>query len=117
MRMTWTTDMKVRALLALPWSIVREDDPDDGPVLRVKELPSVIATGATDEALERDFWASLQATLQSYLHFGDPIPLPPGAKGLPWELPLTRHQSVHQTKLGGDAWTTSAAPVVATHGP
>ena len=82
--MPWTTQQKLEYLLGLPWTIevVAEDDYQ---VLRVTELPSVIATGQTKDELEADFWESLKATLESYLHYGDPIPLPTEVTQLPWD--------------------------------
>ena len=82
--MPWTNEQKVRALLHLPWTV--EPSTEDGVlIVRVKELPSVIATGATEEELERDYWESLQATLEVYVGHDDPIPLPPRVANLPWE--------------------------------
>ena len=83
--MEWTSTQKLRYMVGLNWTVTVERDPDEGYViLRVKELPSVIATGATNDALENDFWESLEATLQAALEFGDPVQLPVGQKA-PWE--------------------------------
>ena len=78
-----TETSKLDYLLRLPWTFVREITPEGDTVLRVAEVPSAVGTGGTDTELEADAWASLRASLESYLHFGDPIPLPPGSD-LPW---------------------------------
>lgn len=75
---------KLEYLLKLPWTFVRETTPEGDVVLRVSEIPSATGTGMTDEELARDTWDSLRASLETYLHFGDRIPLPGGAT-LPWE--------------------------------
>lgn len=80
-----TTESKVQSLLLLPWTIDVQRDDDGSFIAKVAELPSVVATGATEKDLERDLWASLRATIECYLHFGDPIPLPRGMTQLPWE--------------------------------
>ncbi len=84
--MEWSPESKIKYLVGLNWTVTTEKDPDEGyTILRVRELPSVIATGGDDiPALEKDFWESLQATLESALQFGDSIQLPKGAR-LPWE--------------------------------
>lgn len=85
--MEWSRELKLKYLLALSWTVTAQKDPDEGyTILRVAELPSVIATGDEKDipALTRDFWEALQATLESALEFGDPIPLPRGAIA-PWE--------------------------------
>jgi predicted RNase H-like HicB family nuclease len=89
--MAWSREAKLNHLMRLHWTIKREQDSDEGYViLRVAELPSVIATGDPSDkvALENDFWEALQATLESALQFGDPIPVPEGVR-LPWEHPVT----------------------------
>ena|ERR1700737_2846020 len=84
--MKWTDQDKLRFLVSRSWTVTVERDKDEGYViLRVKELPSVIATGNDNKALEDDFWESLQASLETALQFGDPIQLPGGEKA-PWEL-------------------------------
>ena len=82
--MPWTTEEKLAYLMRLPWTIETAPE-DDYTVLRVKELPSVIATGKTGEELEADFWESLRATLEAYTHYDDPIPLPTEVTRLPWQ--------------------------------
>ena len=75
---------KLAYLLRLPWTFVRDQTPEGETILRVAEIPSAVGTGETVAELETDVWASLRASLEAYLHFGDPIPLPRGAR-LPWE--------------------------------
>ncbi len=88
--MSWDDDLKIQFLLGLPWNIYAETSVDGERLLRVRELPSVIGSGDTDDEIERDFWDSLEATLRSYLHFGDELPLPalPGIE-LPWKQAAT----------------------------
>lgn len=74
------SDEKVRQLLRLPWTFVREVAPEGDVLLRVKEIPSVVGTGTTDAELEADLWASLEAALAAFLHFGDPVPMPEGCE-------------------------------------
>lgn len=81
--MTWTTDEKLKHLLTLPWTIVREQAPEGEVVLRVAEIPSATGTGTTDSARETDLWDSLRESLRALLHFNDPVPLPQGSV-LPW---------------------------------
>jgi predicted RNase H-like HicB family nuclease len=72
-------DAALRRLLALPWTVVPETTPEGDRLLRVREVPSAVGHGETDEELERDLWESLTASLEAYLHFGDPVPLPTGS--------------------------------------
>ncbi|MDP3909026.1 MAG: hypothetical protein Q8Q14_01420 [Gemmatimonadales bacterium] len=83
--MPWTDAQKLNYLIKLPWTIVPDRTPEGERLLRVAELPAVVACGDTNEALEADFWAALEAALRSYLHFGDPLPLPAQRPALPWE--------------------------------
>jgi hypothetical protein len=102
MSMTWNREEKLNYLLRLNWTIKREKDSDEGyTILRVAELPSVIATGddADPKSLEDDFWEALQATLEAALQFGDSVQVPAGTK-LPWVSPATPLRNV-QVK-GGD---------------
>lgn len=78
---------KLSYLLRLPWTFVRERTPEGDTILRVREIPSAVGTGETSAELEADVWGSLRASLEAYLHFGDPIPLPLGVR-LPWEGPV-----------------------------
>lgn len=83
--MEWSPEAKLTYLMSLSWTVRAERDPDEGYlVLRVAELPSVIATGSDEKALENDFWESLRASLEAALEFADPIQLPKGAR-VPWE--------------------------------
>jgi hypothetical protein len=79
-----TEEAKLAYLLRLPWTFVRESTPEGDTVLRVAQIPSAVGTGTSDAELEEDMWASLRASLEAYLHFGDPIPVPPGT-ALPWQ--------------------------------
>jgi len=81
--MTWTIEQKLESLLRLPWTIVSEVSPEGDRLLRVGEIPSAVGTGVEDLEMESDLWESLRASLASYLHFDDPIPLPEG-EVLPW---------------------------------
>ena len=63
-------------LLALPWTVLREQTPDGDVVLRVKEIPSATGTGVNDEEREAELWESLTQSLSAYLHFGDSVPVP-----------------------------------------
>lgn len=120
--MDWTPKQKLKYLSSLNWTVTVERDPDEGYViLRVKELPAVIATGKDNQALEEDFWESLEASLQCALEFGDPIQLPNGGKA-PWEQPtqLTPIRNVvfqenvkayvPQSKQTGSAAAVNRAP-------
>jgi len=82
--MPWTTEQRIEALLRLPWTIQVDASPEGDQLLRVAELPSVVGSGADEQQREADLWVSLRASMEAYLHFGDPIPLPPGS-ALPWE--------------------------------
>jgi predicted RNase H-like HicB family nuclease len=83
----WTIERKLEALLRLPWSLAMTQNAEDGHwVMRVKELPAALATGATPEELERAFWESLRETLAVFLEHGDPIPLPSPVSRYPWQL-------------------------------
>lgn len=82
--MSWDERRKLEYLLGLPWSIYAEATAEGERLLRVRELPPVIGSGESDAEIERDFWDSLEATLRSYLHFGDELPLPLGLT-LPWK--------------------------------
>lgn len=84
--MNWTDEHKINYMLRLPWTITPAHE-DGETVLRVREIPSVIATGTSEEELDRELFEALRASLQAYLHFGDPLPRPPGVKSFPWEDP------------------------------
>jgi len=82
--MPWTHEQKVQYLLLVPWTIVPDVTPEGDRLLRVGELPAAVGSGVTDEELAKDFWESLEATLDAYVDFDDPIPLPAGVPPLPW---------------------------------
>jgi hypothetical protein len=89
MTMTWTTSAKLTLLMWAPWTIDREESPDDPGdiILRVRELPGTIAIG-TPEELDTAFWDALRASLSARLEFGDPIPRPVRLRGAyPWDRP------------------------------
>lgn len=84
--MTWTIEQKLAYLYRLPWTVSTEPGDDPGETLiRVVELPAVVGCGSTEEEVATDFWGAMRAVLESYLHHGDPIPLPEGLGPLPWE--------------------------------
>ena len=85
--MTWTDAQKIDYLLSQPWTLVPDKGDDGELLLRVRELPGAVGCGETPEEVERDFWESLRATLEAYLHFGDVIPKPPGVQRFAWEAP------------------------------
>ena len=87
--MTWTPAQQIHYLMRLPWSVSVERVTDDGDpywVARVGEIPSALATGSDEAELEREFWASLEASLRVYVEEGDEIPIPKGVF-LPWKRP------------------------------
>lgn len=80
----WTTEAKLQALLALPWTLQFSKDPVDGSLIaRIAELPDAIGTGETERELATAVYDALEASLDSRLEHDDPIPLPPGCE-LPW---------------------------------
>ena|SRR2546425_296821 len=81
--MSWTQDQQLEYLLRLPWTVVAETTPEGDRILRIAEIPSATGSGHTTNDMERDLWDSLRESLRAYLNFGDPIPLPDGAKS-PW---------------------------------
>jgi len=106
--MQWTPASKLAYLIRLPWTVRTERDADEGYiVLRVAELPSVIATGNSNDELEKDFWESLQATLECALEFGDQIVLPAGMKA-PWDQPASAPTPVRNVKFEGEQRAFSA---------
>jgi hypothetical protein len=76
--MTEQIEPEIQRLLHLPWTVVREVSPEGDVLLRVREVPSAVGTGASDEERIADMWESLSESLRALLHFGDPIPLPDG---------------------------------------
>ena len=81
--MQWSQDQQLDYLLRLPWTVVPETTPEGDRVLRIAEIPSATGSGKTPSEIEADLWVSLRESLRAYLHFGDPVPLPEGAKP-PW---------------------------------
>lgn len=81
-------DRQLDALMDLPWTIVRETTPEGDRILKIAELPSVVASGATDADMAADLSESLRESLRAYLHFGDPIPVPTGARSSPTAQPI-----------------------------
>jgi predicted RNase H-like HicB family nuclease len=76
-------DQQIERLMSLPWTILREVTPEGDRILRIAELPSVIAGGNTDDEMNADLTESLRESLRAYLHFGDPIPVPSGKRPAP----------------------------------
>lgn len=67
--------------LRMPWTLLPSKNEEDGyHVLRVKELPEVLATGRDETELAADFWESMRAALRARLVDGEAIPLPLGYK-------------------------------------
>ena len=87
--MPHNSESELQRLLRLPWTIIRDITPEGDVVLRVKEIPSAVGSGDTQDALEADLWESLTESLRAYLHFGDEIPLPHGASKSFLEVPST----------------------------
>ena len=86
--MAWTEEQKVKHLVRLPWTVdVETGDEPNELIVSVREMPAAFGVGTADdkEGLARDFFDSLVATLRTYLHYGDAIPLPAGSEPLPWE--------------------------------
>lgn len=77
--MTAAADREIQRLMRLPWTVTAEISPEGERLLRVREIPSAVGCGSTDEEAVADLWASLEASLRAYVHFGDVVPLPAGA--------------------------------------
>lgn len=90
--MTERTDETLQRLLWLPWTVLREVTPDGDVLLRVKEIPSAVGSGDSDEERVADLWEALTASLRALLHFGDPVPLPEGTSAS-WAQPSAQEQS------------------------
>lgn len=85
----WTIEKKVRATLRLPWTIIRENDPDDGSVvLRAAEIPGVIGVGEDGPSATDDFWQAFALAIEALIAAGDRIPLPRGVRTYPWLQPV-----------------------------
>lgn len=93
----WTAAQKADYLLRnVAWTLDRESTADGEVILRCREIPDATGAGNTDEEIEKDFWESLRASLEAYIHFGDRPPLPAGA-ALPWERPRSAPTPVRMT--------------------
>ncbi len=106
-------DQQLQQLLRLPWTVVREITPEGELLLRIAEIPAAMGSGATPDEAEADLWASLEAALRAYLHFGDPVPVPAG--GVPAWLqaganPPATTPLIYQVPEG--ALTASSTPVL-----
>lgn len=91
----WTRELKLRALMQLPWD-VRITAEDDGSLFgQIAEVSDAVADGASETELAKELWESLYESLAVRLDRGDDIPLPVGRQ-LPWlqhmepPLPLRR---------------------------
>lgn len=76
------TERDIQRLLRLPWTITRDVTPEGDVLLRVKEIPSAVGSGDSDEERIADLWESLSESLRAYLHFGDSVPVPVGVQDL-----------------------------------
>ena len=83
-------DSEIDRLLALPWTVVAETTPEGDRLLRVREIPSAIGHGESDEEITQDLRESLESSLRAYLHFGDPIPMPGTAASRPVNVVTSR---------------------------
>ena len=74
--------MTLRDFMVLPWTIEVEQRHDDGDYFaaHITELEGFVATGRTDEELDRDLWEGLEDFLRTHLENGDEIPLPEGVE-------------------------------------
>ena len=67
---------EIQRLLRLPWTILSETSPEGDLLLRVKEIPSAVGCGETEEAAIADLREALAESLRAQLHFGDAVPVP-----------------------------------------
>lgn len=82
---TWSVELKVRFLSRLRWTIVPDKDEDGILVVRVAELPGLIAAGMNEKELSRAFHEALDAYLESVVSGGGE-PLRPGhSPAMPWD--------------------------------
>lgn len=81
--MTSRIEMDIQRLMHSPWTVLREVTPEGDILLRVKEIPSAVGSGESDEERVQDLWESLSESLRALLHFGDAIPFPQGV-GAAW---------------------------------
>jgi len=75
-----THEARLEQLLRLPWTIVTETTPEGDRLLRVAEVPGAVGTGETEAQRVADLWEALRTALLAYMHFGDPVPVPRGAR-------------------------------------
>lgn len=102
--MPWTQSQQLRHLLALPWTIVPGTTAEGDRTLRVAQLPSAFAAvgpECSQAELEVEFWDAVTDVLRSYLHYGDPIPLPSSVASLPWEVASPRGTAQYVAPLSG----------------
>lgn len=130
--MTWTFEQQLDALMKLPWTIeVRPSDFGAYLAASVAELPDAIAVedervaaqrnqNHRVQALGRNVFAAIRASLASRLEFGDEIPLPP-ACALPWAngaepaLPRRMTTTIRGAKdARSGAWVASSAATTMT---
>lgn len=76
--MSESIEATVQRLLRRPWTILRELTPEGDVLLRVKEIPSAVGSGDSDEEREADLWEALAESIRALLYFGDPVPSPDG---------------------------------------
>ena len=108
--MDWNSETRLRALIALPWTIrIEHSDDDGGLVARVIEMPDAIATGASERELAADLFAAVKASLEVRLENGDPIPVPDGQE-LPWER-SPEPERLHMFRLGDRVFRLTKADV------
>lgn len=110
--MPWTREQQLAALLRMPWTVTIERDNDDKCLIaRVAEIPSALATGASEKELSKNLWDSLRASLEVYIEYDDAIPLPPAVQRLPWQTdPDARNtQSVQVSYRRGAIWSERTA--------
>lgn len=83
--MEWSHEAKLEYLLRrVTWTVRAETTPEGDRILRCVEIPDAVGSGETDEEIEADFWESLRASLEAYLHFGERPPVTRNVV-LPWE--------------------------------
>lgn len=93
--MTQQNEKDLQRLLRLPWTVIRDVTPEGDVLLRVREIPSAVGSGESDEECVADLWESLAESLRALIHFGDPVPLPDGVNAL-WtrmSQPAPEHQA------------------------
>lgn len=114
--MSSNSEHELQRLLRLPWTVLREETPEGDVVLRVKEIPSAVGSGDTDEERVADLWESLTASLRAYLHFGDTIPLPAGVPDGLVKAPPADQSAPMLSFIADDAAQTSGSVALAAFG-